>query len=537
MATYGIDLGTTYSCVARVDDTGHAEIIKNAVGDDTTPSVVYFETADSVIVGKDAKANAQLQPDNVVSLIKRQMGKDIEITVHGQRHTPESISALILRELARAAEEIGGEPVRDVVITVPAYFGVAEREATRKAGAIAGLNVLSIVDEPVAAALHYDAISAGGTKTLFVYDLGGGTFDTTVIQVSPAEIKVVCTDGDHQLGGANWDDRIVDFLLETFQQEHPEAGGAATSEEFLQELAAAAEEMKKQLSSQQARRFNARYEGAVSKIELTREKFDEITADLLERTRKITERTMATAAEQGVTTFDEVLLVGGSSRMPAVEAMLKGMGFSPRKHDPDLAVAKGAAQYALIESIKVRLPDEDDGTTPGTAVEEIADQLNIPVEKVRALAGKRVATVVPRAFGIKVVDFDERNNEVFSIAHVLKANTSLPARTEPTRFATAYPDQVEIQVEVWEQSGSVESADLADNAQIADGTISGLPRLPKGSPIDVTFEMELDGLLRVHAVELKTNKDLHIELQIKGGLSDEQVDEFRTAVARYSVSA
>jgi molecular chaperone DnaK len=536
MATFGIDLGTTYSCVARIDDTGRPEIIRNAVGDDTTPSVVYFEDGDSVVVGKDAKANAKLQPESVVSLIKRQMGQDFEITMHGQRHSPESISALILRELARAAGDNCGEQVRDVVITVPAYFGVAEREATRKAGSIAGLNVLSIVDEPVAAALHYDAISAGGSKTLFVYDLGGGTFDTTVIRVSAEEIVVVCTDGDHHLGGADWDDRVVEYLLEQFLAEHPEATGAAANEEFLQELAAAAEDLKRQLSSVQSRRFNARFEGAVSKIELTREKFEEITAELLQRTFTITERTLATARERGITEFDDVLLVGGSSRMPAVAAGLKELGLSPRMHDPDLAVAKGAAQFALIESIKVQLPQ--DGTeAPVAAVEEVADQLNISVEKVRALAGKRVATVVPRAFGIKVVNRDAHDRESFSISHVLRSNTPLPARTEPARFGTAYPDQTDIQIEVWEQSGSVESDELDDNQHIAEGLISGLPRLPQGSPIDVTFEMELDGLLRVHAVELKTNKDLHIELQIKGGLSEEQVDEARSAVARYSVSA
>ncbi len=228
MTTFGIDLGTTYSCVARIDDTGRPEIIKNAVGDDTTPSVVFFEQPDHVVVGKDAKDNAKLRPDLVVSLIKRQMGRQFEVTAHGTAHTPESVSALILRELARAASESCGEEVRDVVITVPAYFGVAERDATRKAGAIAGLNVLSIVDEPVAAALHYDAVSSGGTRTLFVYDLGGGTFDTTVIRVSPEEIVVVCTDGDHHLGGADWDDRLREYLLEQFLAEHPAPPRART---------------------------------------------------------------------------------------------------------------------------------------------------------------------------------------------------------------------------------------------------------------------------------------------------------------------
>ncbi|BEL04075.1 Hsp70 family protein [Actinoplanes sichuanensis] len=535
MATFGIDLGTTYSCVASIDDTGRPAIIKNAVGEDTTPSVVYFESDDNVVVGKDAKANAKLNPDLVVSLIKRQMGQTFEITAHGQTHSPESISALILRELARAAAENSGEQVKDVVITVPAYFGVAERDATRKAGAIAGLNVLSIVDEPVAAALHYDAVSGGGTRTLFVYDLGGGTFDTTVIKVSPEEIQVICTDGDHHLGGADWDDRLAEYLLEAFLAEHP-GSEAADDEEFLQELAVGAEDIKKQLSSMQTRRFNARFAGDVSKIEVTRERFEELTSELLKRTFVITERTLATAREKGVTSFDEVLLVGGSSRMPAVTAGLEALGLKPRMHDPDLAVAKGAAQYALIESIKVQLP-ADGSPAPDAAVQDVANQLGVTTEKVRALAGKKVATVVPRAFGVKVVDIDDRGNEEFRIVHVLRANTPLPARTDAMRFGTAYDRQVAISVEIWEQSGSVESDVVADNQHIGDGQISGLPQLSKGSPIDISFEMETDGLLRVHAVELTTGKDLKIELEIKAGLSDDQVDEARSAVARYSVSA
>ncbi|GIF08387.1 Hsp70 family protein [Actinoplanes siamensis] len=534
MATFGIDLGTTYSCVAHIDDTGRPAIIKNRPGDDTTPSVVFFESPDNVVVGKEAKAVAKIQPDLVVSLIKRQMGKSFEISVHGQTHTPESISALILRELADAAAENVGEEVKDVVITVPAYFGVAERNATRKAGEIAGLNVLSIVDEPVAAALHYDAISSGGTKTIFVYDLGGGTFDTTVIRVSPEEIQVICTDGDHHLGGADWDDRLAEYLLEQFQAEHP-GTGAADDEEFLQELAAGAEDIKKQLSRMQSRRFNARFNGESSQIEVTRERFEELTAELLQRTVAITRRTLETAAGRGVTEFDDVLLVGGSSRMPAVTAALEELGLKPRMHDPDLAVAKGAARYALIESVKVHLPEEG-GEAPAAVVEEVAEQLNIPAEKVRALAGKRVATVVPRAFGVKVVN-RQGSREHFTIEHVLRANTPLPAETAPQRFGTAYPDQVEISVEIWEQSGSVESEALEDNEHIAEGLITGLPRLPENSPIDISFQMETDGLLRVHAVELTTGKDLRIEVQIRGGLTDEQVSAARTAVARYHVSA
>lgn len=533
MATFGIDLGTTYSCVAHIDDTGRPAIIKNRPGDDTTPSVVYFESPENVVVGKEAKAVAKIQPDLVVSLIKRQMGKSFEITVHGQTHTPESISALILRELADAAAENVGEPVHDVVITVPAYFGVAERNATRRAGEIAGLNVLSIVDEPVAAALHYDAINTGGTKTLFVYDLGGGTFDTTVIKVSPEEIQVVCTDGDHHLGGADWDDRLAEYLLEQFQAEHPETE-AGDDEEFLQELAAGAEDVKKQLSRMQSRRFNARFGGDTSQIEVSREKFEELTSELLERTVTITQRTLRTAAEKGITEFDDVLLVGGSSRMPAVTAALESLGLKPRMHDPDLAVAKGAARYALIESIKVRSPE--DGEAPAEVIAEVAAQLDLPVEKLQGLVSKRIATVVPRAFGVKVIN-RVGGREQYTVEHVLRANTPLPAETEPQRFGTAYPNQVEISVEIWEQSGSVESEALEDNEHIAEGLISGLPPLPENSPIDISFRMAADGLLTVHALELKTRKELNIEVQIKGGLTDDQVNTARAALARYNVSA
>src|SRR5580692_422986 len=195
MATYGIDLGTTRSCIAHVDHTGRAVVLKNAIGEETTPSVVYFASPENVVVGKQAKDTALLAPDLVVELVKRRMGEAHPYSFHGQAHTPESISALILRELARAAGEQTAEEVRDVVITVPAYFGLVEREATRKAGLIAGLNVLDVLPEPVAAALDYQALGEGTEpRNILVYDLGGGTFDTTVIRVDGDDIHVVCTE-------------------------------------------------------------------------------------------------------------------------------------------------------------------------------------------------------------------------------------------------------------------------------------------------------------------------------------------------------
>jgi molecular chaperone DnaK (HSP70) len=542
MATYGIDLGTTYSCIAYVDDTGRPVIAKNAIGQETTPSVVYFETSDNVVVGQDAKGSAKLFPGQVVSLIKRQMGQKFELEFHGATHTPESISALILKELARSAAEHTNEEVRDVVITVPAYFGVAEREATRNAGEIAGLNVLNLIPEPVAAALHYEMLSAAATSTILVYDLGGGTFDTTVIRLEGDDVRVLCTDGNHRLGGADWDQRIADHLLESFLAENP-GSTAAESEDFLQELAIAAEDLKKGLSSAISRRYNMRFDGATARVELTRETFESLTEDLLGLTFEITKRTIDTAAEQGIGGFDDVLLVGGSVRMPAVAAGLRErFGFEPKLHDPDLAVAKGAARFALIEAVKVRLPDEADGSAAVSgaeadrAVEQAADQLGLEPEKVRRLAGRRVTTVVPRAFGVKTIDdVADDGKETFSVSHVLKANTALPAVPDAERFVTAYEDQTEISIEIWEQAGAAESRLLADNAKIGEGVITGLPRLRKGSPIDISFAMDELGTLKVHAVELQTKKDLHIEVSIQG-LSESQVDQAKQAVARYAVS-
>ncbi len=535
MPTYGIDLGTTYSCIAYLDDTGRPGVVPNSsTGSDTTPSVVYFEGEDSIVVGQEAKGTAKVLPDQVKSLIKRDMGKDIELTYLGKQYTPASISAIILRRLAESAERTTGEQVKDVVITVPAYFGLAEREATRTAGAIAGLNVLNLVEEPVAAALNYGALgSSADTRTILVYDLGGGTFDTTVIRVSGNDINVVYTDGDHQLGGADWDEKLMNHLLEEFTAEHPQST-AAESDEFLQSLLLDAERLKKELTTAQSRRHNITYSGDSTRVELSRAKFEELTSELLDRTFTITRRTLAAAAERGVTSLDDVLLVGGSSRMPAVEAGLRQMGLKPKLADPDLAVAKGAALFAMIESLKISLSEAGTGAAEARVVEEAAQQSNLPVDQVRALAGKRVTTVVPRAFGVKVLELDG-DREIFKIVHVLRANTPLPAETERQRFGTAYPDQVEISIEVWEQSGVVESPELRDNEHIAEGVITGMPPLPQHSPIDITFSMDETGVLKVYAVELKTGKDLHIELRIRGGMSDEKVAEARRELSRVEI--
>ena len=545
MATYGIDLGTTYSCIAYVNDTNRAVVVKNAVGEDSTPSVVFFETDDNVVIGREAKNSARIYPNLVVSLIKRRMGEDdVELEFHGAVHTPVTISALILRELCQSAEQNTHEDVRDVVITVPAYFGVRAREATRAAGEIAGLNVLNVIPEPVAAALHYEAISTDADRTILFYDLGGGTFDTTAIRIEGQDISVVCTDGDHKLGGADWDERIADLLLKQFVEEHP-GTEAAVSEDFLQELATAAEDMKRALSSLETRRYNARFADEVSRIELTRTVFENATADLLERTFTITGRTIDEARQRGVTSFDDVLLVGGSTRMPAVaEGLRSRFGFTPKLHDPDLAVAKGAALFALIESVKIALPAGAEAGPGGAGpspedMETAAAQLGVDTDSLRGLIGKKVTAVVPRAFGVKILTTAgdaEADDDGFLIDHLLHANAVLPAAPPTQTYGTVEDGQTGISVEIWEQAGARESRRVLDNEKIGNGTITDLPPLPKGSPVAISFAMDEMGTLRVHAVETTTGKDLDIELAI-GGLSPEDMGQARTAVGKYTVGA
>src|SRR5215831_1962655 len=296
MTTFGIDLGTTNSCIAYVDGAGSLVIVRNALAELTTPSVVYFETKDSISVGQDAKDVALLAPHLVAQFVKREMGvPDRVLTYHGRSYTPEMISAFILRYLAESAEQAVNEPVRDVVITVPAYFGVAEREATRRAGEIARLNVAELLPEPVAAALSYSQHErAGAARHVLVFDLGGGTFDTTVIRLADGEVSVVCTGGDPRLGGTDWDQRIEAHLLTEFTRQYPRLDPSA-DEQFMQDVRATAESMKRDLSSRSARPGSLRFGSVVAEVELNRDKLEQLTGDLLERALDITGKTLAEA--------------------------------------------------------------------------------------------------------------------------------------------------------------------------------------------------------------------------------------------------
>jgi molecular chaperone DnaK len=527
MAVYGIDLGTTYSCIASIDDVGRPTVQRNLEGTDTTPSVVFFENAENVIVGATAKDNAVLDPDHTVSLIKRDMGRDIVRHIHGFDYTPAEISAFILLKLATDAHTTTGQYARDVVITVPAYFGAAERDATRKAGQIAGLNVIDIISEPIAAAITYGVLNPDADRTILVYDLGGGTFDTTVIALRGGHIEVICTDGDHELGGADWDARLVEHLAERFRKEHPDASDPLDDKQTEQQLRRDAEDAKKALTSRTAHTVRVMHDGRVAAVEVTRERFEELTKDLLDRTIELTGRTLATAADKGVTDYDELVLVGGSTKMPSVAARLENeIGLPPRLQDPDLSVAKGAALYAFEETYRRLLRE-------GAAerAEEMASRAGLSEEQRRQIAGRQIKTVASRAFGVIVFDPASGADKV---SHLVHANDELPAaKTED--YYTVHDNQEAADVRVMEQAGSVESAEPGDNNEIATGTVKVPPGKRAGWPVEVTFALDPSGLLHVTAVEKESGDRLDLQVDV-GGMSEAEVERSRAALSKIKVS-
>lgn len=536
---FGIDLGTTYSSVARIDETGQPAIVRSAMGEEATPSVVYFESRGSVRVGQQAKNESLIAPELSADLVKREIGEETEYVFHGERHTPETVTALILRELSRAAKEQVGEEITEAVITVPASFGIAQRAATQRAAEFAGMRVLDVRDEPVAAAMHYRALARAADdgegarpRHLLVYDLGGGTFDTSVIRLEGDAIDVVCTDGDGHLGGADWDQAIVEYLLAQIAREHP---GLRPEEDpqFMRDVRLSAEELKIALSSVRSRPYSMRFKGTVTSVELTRDLVEELTADLLERTVTVTERIVETARPKSGADIDELLLVGGMSRFPAVARVLKErLGLEPRQREPEFAVAKGAALFALAANVK----------SGGSAVEDVEKQTGLSAAQVRGLAATKVAPVISRSFGVKSLDPQDPRSKTDPahareiVAHLLRKGTALPNDTGSYPFQTVEHNTRMLPIEVWEQSGPEESDDPALNRKIGEGILRNLPpRLPAGTRIEVTFVMSETGTLSVHAIEPLSRTELRFDLQI-GDYDQAGRDKARHAVAKYKVS-
>jgi molecular chaperone DnaK (HSP70) len=524
---FGIDLGTTYSAIAVVDETGRPIVINNAEGDPTTPSVVFFESPENVVVGKEAKALARLHPDLVCSLVKREMGsEDYTFTAHGRAYRPEEVSSFILRKVVADAEAELGEKITQVVVTVPAYFGNAEREATRAAAELAGLVVKEILSEPIAAAIAYGA-KVERTERIFVYDLGGGTFDATVVECGPGGVRVLCTGGNHALGGADWDQALMTVLAQRFMVEAPDAGDPLDDALGTQRLQLAAEDAKRALSTKEKHVVTMDHRGYPARVTITREELEQITGALLEETLTISRDTLAKAArEHGATTLDRVLLVGGMSRMPVIKRAVHDLtGLEPQLHDPDQSVAKGAALSGLIGIAKEEL-------AAGASVAEVGARLGLSSAKVEAFNQIEITSVCTKGIGIIVENRATRQNEVHFLIH---ADSPLPAACTD-QFATVRDNQTQVAITVVEQAGQMESPDPAHAKEITSGFIQDIPPMPAGAEIEVTFALRNDGTLDVQAEVVRTGQALHLVTKVTGVMSDAEIATSRASLAKVAVA-
>lgn len=480
----GIDLGTTNSCVAVIEG-GEPVVIANAEGARTTPSVVAFTKNGERLVGQVAKRQAITNPDRTIMSIKREMGSDHKVEIDGKKYTPQEISAMVLQKLKADAESYLGETVTQAVITVPAYFSDAQRQATKDAGKIAGLEVLRIINEPTAAALAY-GLDKNNDQKIMVYDLGGGTFDVSILEIADDVFEVLATSGNNRLGGDDFDNRVIDYLAGEFKKEY----GIDLKQDKMafQRLKEAAEKAKIELSGVTTTNINLPFISADASgpkhldITLTRAKFDELTADLVESTIGPARRALEDA---GLTAdkVDKVILVGGSTRIPAVsEAVKKLTGKEPHKGiNPDECVAVGAALQA--------------GVLTGD------------------VTGLLLLDVTPLSLGI------ETYGGVFT--KLIERNTTIPTKKSQI-FSTAADNQTNVEVHVLQ--GERELA--AYNKTLGRFTLSGIPMAPRGVPqIEVTFDIDANGIVHVSAKDLGTGNEQNITITASTNLTDDEIDK------------
>ena len=541
---YGIDLGTTYSAIAYVDEHGKAVIVPNQESERITPSVVLFD-GDNIIVGNTAKESAKVEPHRVVSRIKQHMGDpNFVFQYEGQAFSPEDISSFILRKVVGDAQiAAGGEPITDVVITCPAYFGTPEREATANAGRLAGLNVRAILNEPTAAAIAY-GLEQGEDQTVLVYDLGGGTFDITMIEIKDRLIRVICTGGDHRLGGVLWDEAIVMYLAEQFRLQTGEESDPLDDPEVLNDLFLQAERGKKTLTQRDKAPFRVTHAGKQARVELDRPRFEEITRHLLDRTIELTHEMLADARAKGHTTFDKIILVGGATRMPQVhDRLVAEFNLQPEIYDPDEAVAKGAALYGLKESLHEEVQEilaSRDASLDVAAgpidlsdvpEEEVAQALD-HLEKqlgftltgpVRELVGTRIVNVLSKSLG--VVARDQQSQDI--VVYLLPRNTEVPME-RISDFGTDADNQAAVDIRV--MAGERDSTEPADCQEVGLATLNLPEKLPARSPIRVKFAINQDGRLNVSAIDLTAGGSIDVEFQTEAVMNAEEVEERSTAL-------
>lgn len=553
----GIDLGTTYSCVAYINDAGKPEVIPNSVNERTTPSVVWFED-NRVMVGSEAKSMASVQPTEVASFVKRYMGDDSYFfECKKGKMRPEEISSYVLKKLVKDASEALGQEIKDVVITCPAYFFIKEREATKRAGEMAGLNVVQILNEPTAAAISYGMANGGDSvKNILVYDLGGGTFDVTMIQVQKGKIEVICTGGDHRLGGKNWDDAMTELLIRKFQEESANFDDLLSIPEATQDLMLLAENMKKQLSLKTEASGRFTYGGGTYRLVVTRDEFESATEDLFGRTIEFTDAMLKDAAAKGVSRFDELLLVGGSSKMPQVsKALIAKYGVQPKLYDPDEAVAKGAAivggnsvlRAALEERVRELTSDDDfsldvqgskaDDIALETAKKELQNE-GFSLEAISS-AMTTVVNVASKTFGTLMIPRGEENNRLFNLIY---RNTALPT-TATCPCCTRFANQTSVTFEVLENSEDAPRDEAAQREVAMRGIDQSVGveiwkddlKLPEGlpvdSPLEVIFKMDKEGLLDVTCRHIETGRSIHNVIKTGATLSREEEAQIRNRQA------
>lgn len=569
---FGIDLGTTYSCISYVDDiSGEPVVVDNREGTNVTPSVVYFEDENSYSVGDVAKESAVVSPENTCEFVKRKMGtSDIAITIGDKDYSPEQISALILTKLVKDAEEALDTEIKDVVITCPAYFGIAERTATENAGREAGLNVLEIINEPTAAALCYGSLRDVDDKTILVYDLGGGTFDVTIIRVTPKEIVAIATDGDHQLGGKNWDAALIQHLQDAFCEAKPDFDGNFDLE-ALQELQLKAEKAKQQLTARDSTKVVVSASGMKASIPLTRETFDDITSPLLKCTIEKTNDAVKAASDKGVTKIDEIILVGGSCKMPQVREIIEKTypDIPIKMFEPNTAVAKGAAIHAnnlkegrdtlqkwheIIKEVNKKLSDDKKITMDDLINNKLDDEIKKEVQFVAedkgedtkkielALGGKFedvindnktvLKNITSKSFGIEVVIdevVDGVKKKVPRISNLVTKQDPVPVTITET-FGTAYANMQSVDLVVYETDITDHLYEIGTNEKLGTASLELPSNLPEGAPIEVTIELSTDGLLKLRGYEVTSNNECRATMQSDAILTVEQVEEQTAAL-------
>ncbi|WP_058953228.1 molecular chaperone DnaK [Clostridium tyrobutyricum] len=481
----GIDLGTTNSCVA-VMEGGDPVVISNSEGARTTPSVVSFQANGDRLVGQVAKRQSITNPDKTIISIKRQMGTDHKVDIDGKKYTPQEISAMILQKIKADAESYLGETVTQAVITVPAYFNDSQRQATKDAGKIAGLEVLRIINEPTAASLAYGVDKMDTNQKIFVYDLGGGTFDVSILELGDGVFEVKATNGDTHLGGDDFDEKIIDYIADTFKAEN--GIDLRNDKMCLQRLKEAAEKAKIELSSSTQTNINLPFITADAtgpkhiNMDLTRAKFNELTQDLVQRTIEPMKKALDDA---GLTISDinKIILVGGSTRIPAVQEAVKNFtGKDPSKGvNPDECVAVGAAIQA------------------GVLTGDVKDVL--------------LLDVTPLTLGIETLG---------GVATpLIPRNTTVPTKKSQV-FSTAADGQTSVEIHVVQGERQM----AADNKTLGTFTLSGIPAAPRGVPqIEVTFDIDANGIVNVSAKDKGTGKEANITITASTNLNDEEIDK------------